>query len=136
MKSTIAILLAALCLGTLFGIGMGKGFVLHSDSSSSSRPFDLSASERKSIGAENALTIYTLPTCPYCKTLKLSLRKKKIAFTEFDLSLHSEIREALAALSVNSVPFAVVGNQGLAGLDLDWIEQRMAGNSQKSAPTN
>ncbi len=56
------------------------------------------------------ITIYSTPTCVYCKTLKEYLTEKKFDYTEIDVSLNEKELEKMVAIS---------GQMGVPVVDLD-----------------
>jgi len=56
------------------------------------------------------ITIYSTPTCPYCKQLKEYLTEKGIPFTDHDVSADETARADMERLSGGlSVPVVVFG---------------------------
>ena len=53
-------------------------------------PYKLPSETRKTIMAP--VEIYTTPYCPYCLDAKALLKKKNVAFTEFDVSRDRDLR--------------------------------------------
>lgn len=56
------------------------------------------------------ITVYTTPTCPYCKLVKDFLREKEADFTEVDVSLDHSAATQMVKLS---------GQMGVPVIDLD-----------------
>lgn len=66
------------------------------------------------------ITIYTTPVCPYCVRAKqLLTRKGFTAFNEIDVSVSTEIREAMMAKSggKRSVPQIFINGTHVGGCD-------------------
>ena len=65
------------------------------------------------------VTIYTTATCPYCHSAKDLLRRKKVAFTEFDVTGKPADRRAMTerAGGRTSVPQIFIGSHHVGGCD-------------------
>ena len=63
--------------------------------------------------------IYTTPYCPYCIDAKALLKKKNVAFTEFDVSRDSDLRQKMVqrANGGYTVPQIVIGSTHVGGCD-------------------
>ncbi len=63
--------------------------------------------------------IYTTPYCPYCLDAKALLKKKGVAFTEFDVSRDRERRAQMVqrAHGRSTVPQIFVGDTHVGGCD-------------------
>jgi glutaredoxin 3 len=72
--------------------------------------------------------IYTTPYCPYCLDAKALLKKKGVAFTEFDVSSDRELRSKMVqrASGRMTVPQIFIGSTHVGGCD-DLYELEGAG---------
>ena len=63
--------------------------------------------------------IYTTPTCPYCHAAKRLLDKKRVAYTEIDVSRDPALRMAMTerAGGRRSVPQIFIGGVSVGGSD-------------------
>ncbi len=63
--------------------------------------------------------IYTTPYCPYCLDAKALLKKKSVAFTEFDVSRDRELRNKMTerAHGRTTVPQIFIGATHVGGCD-------------------
>jgi glutaredoxin 3 len=63
--------------------------------------------------------IYTTPFCPYCHDAKELLKKKKIAFTEIDVSRDRTLRIKMTerASGRTTVPQIFIGSTHVGGCD-------------------
>ncbi len=63
--------------------------------------------------------IYTTPYCPYCLDAKALLKKKKVAFTEIDVSRDSTQRSKMTERSNGgtTVPQIFIGATHVGGCD-------------------
>jgi glutaredoxin 3 len=63
--------------------------------------------------------IYTTPYCPYCLDAKALLKKKNVAFTEFDVSRDPELRSKMTqrAKGGYTVPQIFIGTVHVGGCD-------------------
>ena len=64
------------------------------------------------------VTIYTTPTCPYCRRAKNLLTRKGVSFEEIDAS-DASIREAMIERAGGSytVPQVFIGSTHIGGCD-------------------
>ncbi|MBS3169182.1 glutathione S-transferase N-terminal domain-containing protein [Candidatus Woesearchaeota archaeon] len=73
-----------------------------------------------------AVTIYTTPTCPWCKKTKEFLKQKKIAFKELDVSSKEKAREEMFKKSKQmGVPVLDINGKIIVGFDPDAIEKAL-----------
>ena len=63
--------------------------------------------------------IYTTPYCPFCLDAKALLKKKNVAFTEFDVSRDSDLRAKMVQRSNGgyTVPQIFIGATHVGGCD-------------------
>lgn len=62
--------------------------------------------------------IYTTPTCPYCIAAKGLLNKKKVPYTEVDVSRDPALRDAMTTRAGRrSVPQIFIGGKHVGGCD-------------------
>ncbi|MBF2754588.1 MAG: glutaredoxin 3 [Gammaproteobacteria bacterium AqS3] len=67
---------------------------------------------------KNKIVIYTTSWCPYCVRAKELLRKKGVAFEEYDIEEVPGARESMQLLSGSkTVPQVYLGNTLLGGCD-------------------
>lgn len=74
----------------------------------------------------NDVTIYTTPTCGYCRAAKRLLKMKGIGYTEIDLAAHPERREEMIqrANGGKTVPQIFIGDRHIGGFDdMDDLER-------------
>lgn len=63
------------------------------------------------------IIVYSIPNCPYCKTLKDNLTERGIEFTDVDVSLDendAKFDEIMKVSGTDSVPTVTVGKNLLA----------------------
>jgi glutaredoxin 3 len=65
------------------------------------------------------VTIYTTRFCPYCLSAKELLRKKKVAYTEIDVTGDPDSRRAMSlrAEGRTTVPQIFIGERHVGGCD-------------------
>jgi glutaredoxin 3 len=63
--------------------------------------------------------IYTTPYCPYCLDAKALLKKKNVAFTEFDVSRDRDLKVKMVerANGRTTVPQIFIGTTHVGGCD-------------------
>jgi len=66
-----------------------------------------------------AINIYTSTNCPFCAKAKLLLNKKKIKFSEIDVSSNEILREKMSAMAngARSVPQIFADNVHIGDCD-------------------
>ncbi len=70
------------------------------------------------------VTIYSTPTCVYCKTLKEYLSSKNIPYTEVDVSENEQELEKMVAISGQmGVPVTEINGEVVIGFDREKIDQ-------------
>lgn len=65
------------------------------------------------------VTIYTTMMCPYCYRAKALLNDKGVAFTEIDVGMDADLRDAMTkrAHGSHTVPQIFVGDTHVGGCD-------------------
>ena len=73
------------------------------------------------------VTIYSTPTCPYCKRAKQLLSKKGIEFDDFDVSSDKAAFEKMKEISggARSVPVIAVCDQVMVGFEEAELEKAL-----------
>ncbi len=70
------------------------------------------------------ITIYSTPTCVYCKTLKEYLTGKNIKFQEIDVSENEKELEKMVAISGQmGVPVVEIDGNVVIGFDRERIDE-------------
>jgi glutaredoxin 3 len=70
------------------------------------------------------ITIYSTPTCAYCKMAKEYLEKKNIPFTDIDVSVDQQKAEEMVAKSGQfGVPVIDVGGKIIVGYDKRKLDE-------------
>ena len=70
------------------------------------------------------ITIYSTPTCVYCKSLKEYLTEKKIAFHEVDVAANEKELEKMVAISGQmGVPVVEIDGEVVIGFDREKIDE-------------
>jgi glutaredoxin-like YruB-family protein len=68
--------------------------------------------------AAKKVTIYSTPTCPYCKRAKVYLTQKGIAFTDYNVAEDREkTKEMIEKSKQMGVPVSVVGDDIVVGFN-------------------
>lgn len=71
-----------------------------------------------------AITVYTTPTCPWCKKAKEFLRAKGVPFEEVDVTTDRKLVEKLVELSGQlGVPVITDGKRVIIGFDQPALEE-------------
>ncbi|MEK7619088.1 MAG: glutaredoxin domain-containing protein [Patescibacteria group bacterium] len=64
------------------------------------------------------VTMYTTPTCGYCRVAKAFFKEHNVAFTEKDVTVDLEAREAMVAKSGQlGVPVIMIDDAVVVGFD-------------------
>lgn len=70
------------------------------------------------------ITIYSTPTCVYCKTLKEYLTEKNFKFDEVDVSANEKELEKMVAISGQmGVPVVEIEGNVVIGFDREKIDE-------------
>lgn len=70
------------------------------------------------------ITLYSTPTCPYCKLVKEFLVEQKLAFTELDVSMDNDAIQRMVKLSGQmGVPVVDVNGQVIVGWNKNALEE-------------
>ncbi len=70
------------------------------------------------------ITIYTTPTCVYCKMTKAFFKQNNVAYEEKDVSVDAQARDAMIAKSNQmGVPVVDIDGHILVGFDKKGLEQ-------------
>jgi glutaredoxin len=67
------------------------------------------------------VTIYTTPTCGYCRLAKAFFKENKVSYTEYDVSQPSDGREQFDEMGGRGVPLIMVGERRFDG----WNEEEV-----------
>lgn len=69
-------------------------------------------------------TVYSTPTCPFCKQLKAYLEEKNIEFTDIDVSADQEkAQEMIQKSGQMGVPVLEVGGEVVVGFDKKKVDE-------------
>ncbi len=72
------------------------------------------------------VTIYSTPTCHFCKAAKDFFTEKGVAFTNFDVSTDAVKREEMIKMTGQlGVPVIVVGSDVMVGFDRDRLADKL-----------
>ncbi len=75
---------------------------------------------------DKQVTVYSTPTCPYCKMAKQYLRENNIAFIDVDVSLNQEAASEMVEKSGQmGVPVIDIGGKIIIGFDKDEIKKTL-----------
>ncbi len=68
------------------------------------------------------VTVYSTPTCPFCKQIKSFLEENKVEFTDIDVSSDQEEAQKMIKLSGQmGVPVTDIDGEIVIGFDRDKI---------------
>jgi glutaredoxin 3 len=83
------------------------------------------AEEKKEFRVRPAeVTIYTMPTCPWCHRAKAWLQDKKIRYREVDVSTDKKGHEEMVRISGQTgVPVILVGDEVIVGFNEGRLNQ-------------
>lgn len=75
---------------------------------------------------EKTVTIYSTPTCHFCKMAKDFFAEKNIAFTNFDVSVDAAKREEMIQMTGQlGVPVIVIGEEVMVGFDREKLASKL-----------
>lgn len=82
------------------------------------------------------VTIYTTPTCPYCKLAKDFFKEKGIAFSEIDVASDpAAANEMVKKSGQMGVPVIEVNSQIVVGWNQAALQEIMEKNGKKAKAT-
>ena len=74
-----------------------------------------------------AVTVYSTPTCGYCRMAKNYLKEKNVAFTDFNVATNSEKAQEMVRKSGQmGVPVLDVNGKIIIGFDRGAIDQALS----------
>jgi len=72
------------------------------------------------------VTVYSTPTCPYCKLVKKFLTKHDIAFTDIDVSADAKAAEAMIKKTGQlGVPVVDIDGKTIIGFDEEKLKKAL-----------
>ena len=75
---------------------------------------------------EKTVTIYSTPTCHFCKLAKEFFAEKNVAFTNFDVSADAEKREEMIQMTGQlGVPVIIIDGDIMVGFDREKIATKL-----------
>lgn len=80
------------------------------------------------------ITLYSTPSCPYCKLVKEYLKESNISFAELDVSQDNESIQKMVKLSGQmGVPVIDVNGQIIVGWNKNALEEVIKAQQAKEA---
>jgi len=74
-----------------------------------------------------AVTVYSTPTCGYCRMAKNYLKEKNVAFTDYNVATNSEKAQEMVRKSGQmGVPVLDVNGRIIIGFDRAAIDQALS----------
>jgi len=84
-------------------------------------------SYREAVMADKAITIYSTPTCPYCKRTKSYLDEKNLEYTDYDVSADKEkAKEMIEKSGQMGVPVILIDDELIVGFNQGKIDAALA----------
>ena len=76
--------------------------------------------------SKNKVTVYSMPTCPYCRMAKDYLRDNGIEFNDVDVSAnHEAAHEMISKSGHNGVPQIEINGKIIVGFDRPALEREL-----------
>ena len=76
---------------------------------------------------ERKVTVYSTPTCHWCRVVKEFLSQKGVGYTEKDVAADAMARDEMLRLTGRmAVPAITIGNEVVLGFDKQRLEQLLA----------
>ena len=73
-----------------------------------------------------SVTIYTTPTCHFCKLAKDFFAEKNVTYTAYDVSTDAEKREEMIQMTGQlGVPVIVIGEDVMVGFDREKVAGKL-----------
>ena len=73
------------------------------------------------------MKVYTLPTCPHCKTAKEYLSQKGMKFQERDIAQDPGALSDLKKFGYMTTPVIVIDGSVIVGFDAEKIDRELQG---------
>jgi glutaredoxin 3 len=81
------------------------------------------------------ITVYTTPTCGYCRHLKSYLEQRGVEYTERDVSVDRDAAEEMVQRSGQmGVPVTVIGDQVVVGFDRARLDSLLGNGGDGNRP--
>lgn len=75
---------------------------------------------------DKSITIYSTPTCHFCRAAKEFLTEKGIAYTNYDVAADAQKREEMIGLTGQlGVPVIRVGDEVMVGFDRSRLAAKL-----------
>jgi glutaredoxin 3 len=72
------------------------------------------------------VSIFTTPTCVYCKSAKEFMKEKNVPFTEYNVAADAEKRQEMIEMTGHmGVPVIMVDDQVIIGFDKPKLAQAL-----------
>ncbi len=72
------------------------------------------------------VTLYSTPTCPWCKRLKEYLKEKKVSFKDLDVSTNDKARDQMVEKSNQiGVPVTDINGTIIVGFNVEQINNAL-----------
>ncbi|WP_100330750.1 glutaredoxin family protein [Bacillus xiapuensis] len=68
-----------------------------------------------------SIILYTQPECPPCTIVKLFLDDRGVQYEEKNIAADMDARQQLQQWKSSSTPTVVIGNEAIAGFDLEKL---------------
>ena len=85
------------------------------------------------------VTVYSTPSCPWCKRLKEYLKEKKVSFKDFDVSTNDKARDEMVEKSNQmGVPVSDINGTIIVGFNVEnmKVKTRMTDHKNVNQFTN
>ncbi len=70
------------------------------------------------------IVLFTTPSCPWCRAVKIYLRQKGFRFREVDVSKDPDAaRDMIRRTGQRGVPVLLIGNRPIVGFDREKIDK-------------
>ena len=75
---------------------------------------------------EGTVTVYSTPTCPYCRMVKEFLKEHNIDFKEVNIAEDAKARqEIIDKTGQSGVPVTEIGDKLIVGFDRDSLKKAL-----------
>ncbi len=76
---------------------------------------------------DKTITIFSTPTCPYCKRTKSYLEEKGLEYTDYDVSVDREkAKEMIEKSGLMGVPVVLIDDEAIVGFNQGKIDAALA----------
>lgn len=114
----------------ILAAGLGAGLALAKLPKLLEKPYQEGDYSRYFPDARTKVVVYGTSTCPYCAKARNYLKRKNIAYADFNVDESDQARSEFQSLKGVGVPVILVGNRLITGFKPDAIDDAIRAASR------